>query len=115
MPTSLARHDIGLHTVIGRTDKDSSGHKIAPYMYSTIRRLRTWDFRIQTYTSTERSLIIAFNELGVLKHRLGLSDTIIAYLYRKAQERGLVHGRSISAVLIAALYISCREIGIPKH
>jgi transcription initiation factor TFIIB len=117
MPTSLARHDMGLYTVIGRTDKDSSGRKIAPYMYSTIRRLRTWDFRIQTYTSTDRNFMVAFNELGVLKHKLGLSDAIIektAYLYRKAQERGLERGRSISAVLIAALYISCREVGIPK-
>ena len=102
MPTSLARHDMGLYTVIGRTDKDASGHKIEPYMHSTMRRLRTWDFRIQTYTSTDRNFILAFNELGILKHKVGLSDAIIektAYIYRKAQEKGLVRGRSISAVL----------------
>ena len=117
IPTSLARHDMGLYTVIGRTDKDASGHKIEAYMHSTMRRLRTWDFRIQTYTSTDRNFILAFNELGILKHKLGLSDAIIektAYIYRKAQEKGLVRGRSISAVLIAAIYISCREVGIPK-
>src|ERR687887_2897410 len=28
MPTSLARHDMGLSTIIGRTDKDASGYKI---------------------------------------------------------------------------------------
>ncbi len=69
-------------------------------MHSTMRRLRTWDFRIQTYTSTDRNFRLAFNELGVLKHKLGLSHAIIektAYIYRKAQERGLVRGRSISA------------------
>ena len=117
MATSLARHDMGLYTVIGRTDKDASGHKIEPYVHSTMRRLRTWDFRIQTYTSTDRNFILAFNELGILKHKLGLPDAIIektAYIYRKAQEKGLVRGRSISAVLIAAIYISCREVGIPK-
>jgi transcription initiation factor TFIIB len=37
-----------------------------------------------------------------------------AYIYRKAQERGLVRGRTISAVLDAALYIVCRELRIPK-
>ena len=30
------------------------------------------------------------------------------------KERGLIRGRSISAVLTAAIYISCRELGIPK-
>ena len=29
MPTSLARHDMGLYTVIGRTDKDASGFKLS--------------------------------------------------------------------------------------
>jgi transcription initiation factor TFIIB len=34
MPTSLARHDMGL--TIGRTDRDASGNKIEPYVHSTI-------------------------------------------------------------------------------
>jgi len=37
-----------------------------------------------------------------------------AYVYRKAQENRLVLGRSISAVLVAAIYIACREMGIPR-
>ena len=37
-----------------------------------------------------------------------------AYIYRKAQERGLVRGRTISAMLVAAIYIACREIGVGK-
>jgi transcription initiation factor TFIIB len=36
-----------------------------------------------------------------------------AYMYRKAQQRGLVRGRTISGVL-AAIYIACREIGAGK-
>ena len=42
MPTSLARHDMGLSTIIGRTDKDASGYKIDAAMRSTMERLRTW-------------------------------------------------------------------------
>jgi transcription initiation factor TFIIB len=116
MPTSLARHD-GLYTLIGRTDKDAGGHKIKPYVHSTMGRLRTWNLRIQTDISTDRNLLPAYNELSILKPKLGLSDAIIqktARVYRKAQEQGLIRGRSMSAVLTASIYISCRELGIPK-
>jgi transcription initiation factor TFIIB len=113
---SLARHD-GLYTLIGRTDKDASGHRIKPYVHSTMGRLRTWNFRIQTDISTDRNLFPAYNELSILKPKLGLSDAIIektVHIYRRAQEKGLIRGRSISAVLTASIYISCRELGIPK-
>jgi transcription initiation factor TFIIB len=79
--------------------------------------LRAWDFRTQAYTPTDRNLRQAFSELERLKDKLGLSDVIIektAYIYRKAQERGLVRGRTVSSVLAAATYIACREIGISR-
>jgi transcription initiation factor TFIIB len=117
MPTSLARSQMGLSTVIARSDKDASGYEIKPSMLSTMHRLRTWDFRTQVRTSTDRNLRFAFNELHTLKDKLGLSDAIVektAYIYRKAQKRRLVRGRSISAVLSAAICISCRELGIPR-
>src|SRR5919202_933912 len=41
MSTSLARHDMGLSTIIGRTDRDASGQKIDAAMRSTMDRLRT--------------------------------------------------------------------------
>jgi transcription initiation factor TFIIB len=108
---------MGLSTVIARTDKDASGYKIESSMLSTMNRLRTWDFRTQVHSSAERNLRLAFSELHILKDKLGLSDAIIektAYIYRKAQEKGLVRGRSTSVALAAAIYISCREAGIPK-
>jgi transcription initiation factor TFIIB len=116
-PSSLARHDMGLSTVIGRADKDASGNRIDISMRSTMDRLRAWDFRTQAHTPTDRNLRQAFSELERLKDKLGLSDAIIektAYIYRKAQERGLVRGRTISSVLAAAIYISCREIGTSR-
>src|SRR5918912_432736 len=117
MPTSLARHDMGLSTIIGRTDKDASGYKIDAAMRSTMERLRTWDFRTQAHTPTDRNLRQAFSELDRLKDKLGVSDAVIektAYIYRKAQERGLVRGRTISAMVGAALYIACRETGASR-
>ena len=115
-PSSLARHDMGLFTVIGRTDRDASGGKLDPKVRSTMQRLRTWDFRTKIHTSTDRNLRQAFSELQVLKDKLGLSDAITektAYVYRKANERRLVRGRTTSAILAASLYIVCREIGPP--
>ena len=116
-PRSLARHDMGLSTVIGRADKDASGNRIDISMRSTMDRLRSWDFKTQAYTPTDRNLRQAFSELERLKDKLGLSDVIIektAYIYRKAQERGLVRGRTISSVLAAAIYIACRESGTSR-
>jgi transcription initiation factor TFIIB len=63
-PTSLARHDMGLNTVIGTTNKDSSGQTMDASMHSTMKRLRTYDFRSQAHTPTDRNLMRAFGELG---------------------------------------------------
>jgi transcription initiation factor TFIIB len=117
MPTSLARHDKGLATIIGRANKDASGQVLDAAMRTTMERLRTWDFRTQAYTSTDRNLRQAFSELNRLKDKLGLPDSVIektAYIYRKVQERGLVRGRTISSVLAAAAYIACREMGMSR-
>jgi transcription initiation factor TFIIB len=82
-----------------------------------MERLRVWDFRTQRHTSTDRNLSLAFNELDTLKDKLGLPEAVFekaAYIYRKAQQRGLVRGRTISSVLSATVYIACREMGISK-
>ena len=42
---SLAIHDMGLSTVIGKENTDAHRNKIEPSMLSTMHRLRTWDFR----------------------------------------------------------------------
>ncbi|MGB6590197.1 MAG: transcription initiation factor IIB [Candidatus Nitrosopolaris sp.] len=104
-------------TVIARSDKDASGYEIEPSMVSTMHRLRTWDFRTQVRTSNQRNLRFAFNELHTLKDKLGLPDAIIektAYIYRKAHQRRLARGRSVSALLAAAIYTVCRQMGIPR-
>ena len=111
-PSSLARHDMGLSTVIGRSDNDASGQKIDSSTRSTFERLRTWDSRILVNSSTDRNLSKAFSQLHLLKDKLGLSDAVVektAYIYRKAEEKKLAKGRSIIAILASALYIACRD------
>ena len=93
---------MGLYTIIGQTDKDAKGQKLDASIRSTMGRLRTWDYRTQAYTSTDRNLSQAFDELDRLKDKLGLSDAAVektAYIYRKTQEKGLVRGRETQWVL----------------
>lgn len=116
-PSSLARHDMGLSTVIGRENKDASGQKIDTAMHSQIERLRTWDLRTRMHTSGDRNFMKAFGQLNRLKEKLGLSDTIVekaAYTYRKVQERGLIRGRTIDSMLAASVYSACREMETPR-
>jgi transcription initiation factor TFIIB len=116
-PTSLARHDRGLATIISKTGRDASGQKLDGYMHSTFKRLRTWDSRTQYSSATDKNLVLAFSELDILRDKLGLSHSVIekiAYIYRKAQERKLTRGRSISGMMTAAIYLACREMGTPR-
>ena len=115
--SSLARHDMGLSTIIGRTDRDASGNILDTAMRSRMQRLRTWDIRSQAHSSAPKNRKQAFTQLSILKDKLNLSDTVIektAYIYRKAQERLLIRGRTISGMLAAAIYIACREMGTPR-
>jgi len=117
VPTSLAMHDMGLATVIGRTDRDASGRALPASVRATIERLRTWDGRSQVHEPIDRNLRQAFSELDRLADKLSLSESVVekaAYIYRKALEKGLVRGRSISALIAAALYAACRDTETPR-
>ena len=115
--TSLTRHDQGLSTIINPINKDSSGNPLSSSMKSSIKRLRIWDSRSRTKDSADRNLQHALGELLKMKEKLSLSDAIVekaAYIYRKALEKKLVRGRSISALIAATLYAACRESGTPR-
>lgn len=110
--TTLARTGMGLSTIIGRPDK-SAGSGMDAVTRARFDRLRAWDFRIKG--QDERTLRKAFMHLDRLRSTLNLSDAIVektAYIYRRAQERGLVRGRTMLAVMAAAIYIVQREMGI---
>jgi transcription initiation factor TFIIB len=117
-PTSLAMHDMGLATIINPQNKDATGKPLTASMKSTIERLRTWDNRSQVHEPVDRNFRQAFSELNRLKDKLAISDAVIekaAYIYRKALEKGLVRGRSISALMASALYAACRDTETPRN
>jgi len=116
-PTSLTIHDKGLSTVINPQNKDASGKPLSTSMRSTIERLRTWDSRSQAHEAANRNLRQALTELNRLKDKLAISANVLekaAYLYRKAMEKKLVRGRSISAMIAASLYAACRDAETPR-
>jgi len=115
--TSLTMHDMGLSTIIGTQNKDSTGRPLTTAMRSSIERLRTWDSRTQAHSSADRNLRQALNEMDKLKDKLALTDAVIeksAYIYRKAMEKKLVRGRSIQGLVAACLYASCRNTETPR-
>jgi transcription initiation factor TFIIB len=104
-PTSLARYNKGLLTTIGSSKVNGLN----------FNRIRVWDFRIQA--ANDRSLKQALPELEHLKEYLGLPDAIVeksAYFYRKASRIGMIKGRTVSSVLAACVYLSCRELENPR-
>ncbi len=117
IPTSLAMHDMGLATVIGPEDRDASGKTLAGSVRTAMERLRTWDGRSQVHEPVDRNLRQAFSELDRLADKLNISDVVVeraAYTYRKALEKGLVRGRSISALIAASVYAACRVTETPR-
>ncbi|MFB5631875.1 MAG: transcription initiation factor IIB family protein [Nitrosopumilus sp.] len=116
-PSSLLMHDMGLSTVINPVNKDSTGRPLSSSMKSTIERLRTWDSRSQSKEPVDRNLRQALNELSRMKDKIALSSNVLekaAYIYRKALEKKLVRGRSISAMIAASLYAACRDTETPR-
>ena len=116
-PSSLLMHDMGLSTIINSSNKDASGKPLSIFMKKTIKRLRTWDSRSQTHEPADRNLIQALNELNRLKDKLTISSSVLekaSYIYRKALERKLVRGRSISSMIAASLYAACRDAETPR-
>jgi transcription initiation factor TFIIB len=114
-PISLAHHDMGLYTMIGRGNKDASGKVLESSARTSMRRLRLWDLRSQA--SRKENLRPAFDQLNILRDKLGLPSSMIettAYIYRKARQKGLVRGRETTIVIAAAVYLACRQQGIPR-
>src|SRR5947209_12585794 len=86
-------------------------------MRSSVERLRSWDRRSQAHESADRNLRQALNELRRYYEKLTVSEAITeraAYIYRKCLERGLVRGRSITAMMAGSLYAACRDMEVPR-
>lgn len=117
MPSSLAFHDMGLSTFISYSNVDANGVAISAEQRSKVQRMRRWNKISSNNRSYHRNLKNAFAILSTIKDKLSLSDTLIekaAYNYRKALDKRIIKGRSIRALIVAAVYASCRDLSIPR-
>ncbi|MDG6983883.1 MAG: transcription initiation factor IIB [Nitrososphaerota archaeon] len=116
-PTSITYRDMGLSTMIGRSNRDASGRSFDSPMRSSIDRLRKWDNRSPAFGNQEKNLSIALRELEKMADKLGVSQAVrerAAYIYRKALDRGLLRGRSIIGISAASLYAAMRDTETPR-
>lgn len=114
-PVSLMMYDMGLSSFIDKKNVDASGKHIQDY--SEIERLRRLNKITVSNNSKTKNLNKAMREIRRITEILGIGLPVAersAYIYRKALERGLIRGRSITCIVAAAVYIACKDSGTPR-
>ena len=110
---SLAMHDRGLSTVMGRDG--NAGRQVPAAARRSIDRLRVWDKRSRPKKAA--SLARALAQLNSLRDRLAVPRAAgenAAHIYRKAVGKGISRGRTMPSLVAASLYAACRELNIPR-
>ncbi len=113
---SLKMADMGLSTIIQAQDRDSSGKYLSSRNKQSFHRLRMWD-RNSRFAHTKQSFVKAFTFLDGMRSKLGLPEHVVeksAYLFRKVEQKKLLHGRSNQSVLCAVVYMACRITDTPR-
>ena len=81
------------------------------------RRIRRLHNQSRVKGTRERNLSRAFTELALIVSNLSLSRNVkyeSASIYRKALDKDLIRGRSINKLMVATVYIACRECAVPR-
>ena len=116
-PLTYTIHDKGLSTTIDWHDRDIYGKSLSPGQKAQVYRLRKWQRRIRVSDATERNLAFALSEITKISNNLNLPKNILetaSVIYRKAVKERLIRGRSIQGVTSAAIYLACRQCGLPR-
>ncbi|MEM2882501.1 MAG: transcription initiation factor IIB [Candidatus Bathyarchaeia archaeon] len=116
-PMTYALHDKGLSTMIDWQDNKVLGKRDNPSKQMELYKLRKWQRRIRVSDSIERNLAAALAEMTKMAEALNLPKNIVetsSILYRRAIKKRLIRGRSIHTMSAAAIYLSCRQCGIPR-
>jgi transcription initiation factor TFIIB len=82
-----------------------------------VNRLRKLNAMSVSSAPISRNLKKATREINRVCSTLGLSWQVAersAYFYRKALQKNLIKGRSISGLVAAAIYLACKERMIPR-
>ena len=114
-PMTLRLHDGGLATVVGdaRNGKKSLDIDERQKLYA----LRKWQARSRISEPSDGTLTTGLSELTKMAATLGLpraANDTASILYRRAIKKRLIRGRSVTNMIAAAIYMSCRQCGVPR-
>jgi transcription initiation factor TFIIB len=107
--------DLGNSSSIPAQNRDHSAAYLPYHSKVLFNRLRRIDAKSKSESVAFRN---GFFLLRKLSDNLGLSDGIskyAAYLYRKAYQRRIRFGGSITKLAFPAVYIACNELGSPRQ
>lgn len=116
-PSDVSVHDNNLTTTIDWKDTDAKGNSISSDKKNQLNRLRKWQKRIRVADAEERNLKFALSEIDRMGSALGVPRSVretASVVYRSALNNDLIRGRSIEGASTAAIYIACRQEGIPR-
>lgn len=100
-------------TQIGVTFGKKGEYKLPTEQIKRLRRHQS-----QVKSSKERNLIIATQTLQTITDKLNLPKNtreLAMIIYKKALEKDLVRGRTITCMVAASIYFACRILQIPRY
>ena len=116
-PTNWMIHDKGLSTNLGWEYRDAFGRKLNPEMMSQLYRLRKWQRRSKVSDSVNRNLSHALGEISKISSKLNLPTNVVetsSMIYRNALKANVVRGRTIQNVVVACIYLACRQCRVMR-
>lgn len=114
-PSTWTIHDKGLSTTISWENKDYTGRKLGPEERSRLYRLRKWHRRSKVSSSSQRNLANALNEMSKISNKINLPTNVVetsSMIYRRALQKQLIRGRTIQSIVVASIYMACRQCGV---
>jgi transcription initiation factor TFIIB len=112
-PLSEVYYDRGLSTSFSPRDVKGLTGEERQRMW----RLKKWDTRAKLDETKMRNLSNALTEMDRLAENLHIPAGVkesAAKIYRKALEKDLIRGRTISGFVAASLYAACRRAKVPR-
>jgi transcription initiation factor TFIIB len=113
LPHSIILNDKGMSTSIADYDATSSKRFSNRKEHNKIEFLN----KIVSCSNKKRNLKIVIDLLNRIKDKLSLTSVCMEdalLYYKKALEKGLIKGRSIREIIVACVYIVCKNSNIPR-
>ncbi|MEM0242921.1 MAG: TFIIB-type zinc ribbon-containing protein [Candidatus Aenigmatarchaeota archaeon] len=112
-PLSIAKHDKGLSTQIGKGTAEL--YKVPTEKRFQYYRLTQWSKRLST--SKDRNISYALSELQRIVSSLQLPKTVLeraAMYHEQLISKGAVRGRSLESIIASLVYFAAKELHTPR-